>query len=149
MSIQDDRRNIRTDFIRYNEYLQDIPRLKKLIEQARKDCKEELNDPSYGGSVVTIPDNPSDKDTVSMKWAKIIANLESSKENCERHVHQVNNWFAVLTPEQYRVIKVFLCEFKGSNRDTAAAILQCSTDNVKKRTSAGIERIRKHFKEIL
>ena len=149
MNTRDDLRKIRIEFIRYNEYKDAIPKLKNRIKQAEKDRDLELNDPPYGGSIASIPDNQTDRDTISMKWAKIIADLENEKTHCERRMHIINNWFTILTTEQYNVIKVYLCEFKGENRSTAAAVLKCSEDNVKARTSAGIKRIRRKYKEIL
>lgn len=142
-------KRIKEELTRYYEYEHNI---KKLIERKLRcqfDYKYEMNNPPYGGSIAKMPDGNNEKDPIVMKWEKILADIESDIKHNEAQVHKINNWLSVLTPEQYKVIIKYVCEYQCQNRSHAAAELQCSEENVKDRMNDGIKRIRKNFDNIL
>jgi len=143
-------KRIKEELTRYYEYRESIPRLKARKKRCEDQYKYELNNPPYGGSIAKVPENSNVKDnTITMKWSNIISNIENDIIRCESQVHKINKWLTVLTPDQYRVIKKYVCEYKCQNRPRAAAELKCSEDNVKDRMNDGIRRIRKNFDNII
>lgn len=140
---------IKGELTKFYEYKQEITTLEERKKQCKRDYKYEMDNPPYGGSIAKMPMGSNEKDPVAMKWEKIIADIEDNLNQCEWKVHRINNWLSVLTPEQYKIIMKYVCEYQCQNRPHAALELRCSEDNIKDRVRDGIERIRKNFNNFL
>lgn len=142
-------RRIKEELTRYYEYSDDICRLEVRKKRCLSAYEYEMDNPPFGGSIVKMPEGSNEKDPIVMKWEKILADIDRDIKRIEAQVHKINNWLSVLTPDQYRVIIKYVCEYQCRNRSHAAAILQCSEGNVKDRMNDGIKRIRQNFDNIL
>lgn len=146
---QNDRRYIEEELMRYYFYQERIESLKDEIKKSEDDRDYELNNPPYGGSLAKVPENNSERESISMKWARIIGALESNLRYYESQIHRINNWLSILTPSQYNVIMVYVCEYQCQNRNHAALELKCDGETVKTQKRHALDRIRKNFKEFI
>lgn len=146
---QNDRRYIEEELKRYYFYQEKIERLKNDLKQMEFERDYELNNPPYGGSLAKVPENNGERENISMKWARIIGDLESNLRYYKTQIHRMNNWLSVLTPSQYNVIMKYVCEYQCQNRNHAALELKCDSETVKTQKRLALDRIRKQFKEFL
>lgn len=146
---QNDRRYIEEELKRYYFYHEKVKKLKEEIKQKELERDYELNNPPYGGSVAKVPENNSERENISMKWARLIGDLESNLRYYEKQIHRMNNWLSVLTPSQYNVIMKYVCEYQCQDRSHAALELKCDSETVKTQKRLALDRIRKNFKEFI
>lgn len=146
---QNDRRYIEEELKRYYFYQEKIERLKIDLKQMEFERDYELNNPPYGGSLAKVPENNGERENISMKWARIIGDLESNLRYYKTQIHRMNNWLSVLTPSQYNVIMKYVCEYQCQNRNHAALELKCDSETVKTQKRLALDRIRKQFKEFI
>ncbi len=144
-----DKRYIKEELMRYHMYESKIASLKNDIANFKKKYKDILNDPPIGGSIIKMPDGTPNEKNIVMRLEYKLNDLENNLQYYESQIHRLNNWLYVLTPEQRKIIKLYVCEYQCQERGHAAAELKCDENNVKNGTERGIERIRKRFKEFL
>lgn len=138
---------IKEELMRYHMYEEKIESLKEEIRRFKIKYRDIINDPPIGGSIIKMPDGTPNDRNIVMRLECKLNDMETNLQYYENQLHVLNQWLYVLTPEQRKIIKLYVCEYQCQSRRHAANDLGCDENNVKNATERGIKRIRKKIKE--
>ena len=107
-----------------------------------------INDPPIGGSIIKMPDGtPNDRNLVMRLECKL-NDMETNLKYYVNRIDLLNNWLGILTEKQYRVAKVYICQYQCQNVHEAALELNYAESTLKEYPDQIYERIRKKVSKI-
>lgn len=139
---------IKEELMRYHMYEEKIASLKEEIRRFKIKYRDMINDPPIGGSIIKMPDGtPNDRNLVMRLECKL-NDMESNLKYYEDRIDILNNWLGILTEKQYRVAKVYICQYQCQNVHEAALELNYAESTLKEYPDQIYERIRKKVSKI-
>lgn len=145
---QRDRQYIKEELMRYYMYKDKITELKVEIEQFKKEYREILNDPPIGGSIIKMPDGTPNNQNIVMRLESKLNDMESNLLYYKERINTLNKWLGILTEMQYKIAKVYICQYQCQNVHSASLELQYAEDTIKQYTDRITKRIQEKFNKI-
>ncbi len=139
---------IKEELMRYHMYEEKIESLKEEIRRFKIKYRDIINDPPIGGSIIKTPDGtPNDRNLVMRLECKL-NDMETNLKYYVNRIDLLNNWLGILTEKQYRVAKVYICQYQCQNVHEAALELNYAESTLKEYPDQIYERIRKKVSKI-
>lgn len=139
---------IKEELMRYYMYKDKVMKLEDEIHRFKIKYRDLINDPPIGGSIIKMPDGSPNNRNLVMRLESKLNDLETELKYYRDRIGILDNWLGVLTEKQYKVAKLYICQYQCKNVADAAAELDYSIDTVKGYPDQIYNRIRKKVTKI-
>ena len=139
---------IKEELMRYHLYEERIRKLEDEIYSFKIKYRDMLNDPPIGGSIIKMPDGSPNNRNLVMRLESKLNDLETELKYYRDRIGILDNWLGVLTEKQYRVAKLYICQYQCKDIHGAALELGSAESTLKEYPEQIYERIRKNVTKI-
>lgn len=139
---------IKEELMRYHLYEERIRKLEDEIYSFKIKYRDMLNDPPIGGSIIKMPDGSPNNRNLVMRLESKLNDLETELKYYRDRIGILDNWLGVLTEKQYRVAKLYICQYQCKDIHGAALELGYAESTLKEYPEQIYERIRKNVTKI-
>lgn len=139
---------IKEELMRYYMYKDKITKLETEIHRFKIQYRDLINDPPIGGSIIKMPDGSPNNRNLVMRLESKLNDLETDLKYYRDRIGILDNWLGVLTEKQYKVAKLYICQYQCRNVHKAALELDYAESTLKEYPDQICERIRKKVTKI-